>query len=424
MSSITDDEQVRSSLREREMKMERTINRLRFGVLAFFLCADLLELVVRGSLRGPAITLIGTGVAFFSAYSFAVEWLTRDRKYRPWLKYVSIAVDHTVLVGLALGYLRSGVDIGLPAGAVQALLASSVVLFTILGALRLGRATLVYSAVVGVLAAVIIALSGPLPLPNLALFASVIIVAAGVLTGAVSSRTAALFLRLRQRERLMRFLSRDLVDRIDAGAIPVELGGRTRTVTVLISDIRGFTSFSEALDPQAVVALLNEYFTRMTAIVYAQGGTVDKFMGDGLLAVFGTPVEHPDHAARALQAARAMLDQVELLNVELTRQRRAPLEIGIALHTGPAVCGIIGSPERMEYTVIGDTVNVTSRLEALNKEYGTRVIFTEETVAAAGLGVDARPLGEAALRGRAASLRIYTLAPGALDPRQAASGVK
>jgi len=154
------------------------------------------------------------------------------------------------------------------------------------------------------------------------------------------------------------------------------LGGELRDVSVLFADIRGFTALATALGAHAVVDLLNEYFSYMTDVIVAEGGMVDKFMGDGLMALFGLPTGHGDDADRAVAAARKMQRALSLLS---ERQAGPPLRIGIGVCTGPVVAGQIGSPARLNYTVIGEAVNLASRLETATKLYGSQILICGET---------------------------------------------
>jgi len=151
---------------------------------------------------------------------------------------------------------------------------------------------------------------------------------------------------------------------------PPGLGGERYRLCVLFADIRGFTKRSERMTPEAVVELLNRYFSEVTRSIHDAGGTVDKFMGDGVMAFFGAPQRLDNPCVPAVQAAVDMLSGVARLNVALARQGEAPIAIGIGLHAGEAVVGNIGSGARHNYTAIGDTVNVASRLERLTVEVG------------------------------------------------------
>lgn len=196
------------------------------------------------------------------------------------------------------------------------------------------------------------------------------------------------------------YVSPAVLREIIAGG-PAAVGeGRKLVVCVLFSDIRGFTSLSEHLPAEAVVALLNRYFARMTQVVHRHDGTVDKFIGDGLMAFFGAPNLLENPARHAFAAARAMLPALEQLNAELAAEGRAPLAIGVGLHLGEAVIGHIGSAERNAYTAIGDTVNTASRLESLSKELGYPVLCSEAVARALGDAAGLDPLGHQALKGR------------------------
>jgi len=204
------------------------------------------------------------------------------------------------------------------------------------------------------------------------------------------------------------YVSEQEVDRVLRG--DRTLGGERRQVTVLFADIRGFTSLSSELAPEEVVRFLNRYFAAVSQVIANHGGMVNKFMGDGLLAVFGAPEPHPDHARRALRAA---WDMVEVAR-GVVRPRGAPTAIGVGLHTGELVLGSIGSPHHRDYTVIGDTVNVAARVEGLTRELEECVLCTAETQVAAGDAAgDAAgelvSLGERQVKGRREPVQLYAL---------------
>lgn len=211
----------------------------------------------------------------------------------------------------------------------------------------------------------------------------------------------------RRRERLQRYHSPAVVGQIlkaDASG-PETCGVQVRTVTVMFADLVGFTAMSEHLSPVEVAATLNEYFTVMTEVVFDNQGTLDKFIGDGLLAVFGAPLPQADHAANALRAATEMRRALENLN--RTREG-APLQMRIAVHSGPVVTGDMGSPKRREFTVLGDTVNTTSRLESSVAQPG-QIVTTAETLALAPDVVQVSPIGPTALRGRRESVNVFAV---------------
>ena len=180
------------------------------------------------------------------------------------------------------------------------------------------------------------------------------------------------------RAMLTRFLPRRVID--DAHTDPMSLVTQPRSVdaTVLVTDLRGFTAFSEHLSPAEVLEFLNEVQGALARVVRTYGGTVDKFMGDGMLAVFGVPEELDDHAVRSVCAANEMLRVIDGIN--RTRDDALPVRIGIGVHSGPVVAGCLGSGLRLEFTIIGDTVNTASRLEALTKEKGVTTLISNDTI--------------------------------------------
>jgi adenylate cyclase len=195
------------------------------------------------------------------------------------------------------------------------------------------------------------------------------------------------------------------------------LGGEKRELTVLFSDIRGFTTMSEQLEPEALVELLNEYFGKMTDVIFSQDGTLDKYIGDAIMAVWGAPVPQSDHAIRACRAALGMVSGLAALMADW-RQRGLPeLDIGIGINTGPMVVGNMGSARRLSYTVIGDNVNLGSRLEGLNKMYGSHIIASEATIQAAQGVLVARELDLVRVKGKRLPVRIYEIL-GTADERE------
>jgi adenylate cyclase len=178
-------------------------------------------------------------------------------------------------------------------------------------------------------------------------------------------------------------------------------------VTILFSDIRSFTTMSEAMEAHALVALLNEYFTEMVAIVIQEDGVVDKYIGDAIMAVFGAPVPKADDAVRAVRAAVRMRKALLHLNERLVARGVEPLRTGIGIHSGEVVAGNIGSERRMEYTVIGDAVNLASRLESATKDEGADILVSEDTYALVRDSVEARPVRELTVKGRAQPVMTY-----------------
>ena len=204
-----------------------------------------------------------------------------------------------------------------------------------------------------------------------------------------------------------RYVSRDVFEQLMAHPDRAELGGKRREMSVLFSDIRGFTTVTEQGDAEALVAQLNEYFSRMVEIVFRHKGTVDKFVGDMVMALYGAPVDDPHHAEHAVATAMEMVRELGQLNRTWAARGMAPLDIGVGINSGDMIAGNIGSSAIMSYTVIGDNVNLGSRLESLNKEYGSRIIISDATRARLTGSYDLRPLGDVVVKGKTRAVAIF-----------------
>ncbi|MFZ9519582.1 MAG: CHASE2 domain-containing protein [Silvanigrellaceae bacterium] len=176
-----------------------------------------------------------------------------------------------------------------------------------------------------------------------------------------------------------RYLNPSVIKQVLASPEGLKLGGDKRELTVFFSDVRGFTTISEVLSPEALASLLNEYFTPMTNIVLDSGGLLDKYIGDALMAVWGAPLPMDDHADKALESALKMLDALDVLREGWKPRSLPAIDIGCGINTGPMVVGNMGSDLRFDYTVLGDSVNLGSRLEGITKEYGVRIVCSGQT---------------------------------------------
>lgn len=237
---------------------------------------------------------------------------------------------------------------------------------------------------------------------ELNVFALVAAQAASALASAVARQQLAE--QARHRTALERFLSPEVVEMIAADP-NVRLGGVNQKVSVLFCDLRGFTSISEQLAPEKIVEILNELFTRMTDVVFDHGGTLDKYLGDGLLAVFGAPISKGNDAANAVRAASAMQKLVQELNRDSAARRWPELKMGIGVSTGIVTAGNIGSPRRLDYTVVGDAVNVAARLVAVAG--GGEILVTQATAAELGLGFECTPMPPLLVKGKAQPLSVF-----------------
>ncbi|MES0488782.1 MAG: adenylate/guanylate cyclase domain-containing protein [Leptospirales bacterium] len=211
------------------------------------------------------------------------------------------------------------------------------------------------------------------------------------------------------RSTFSKFVSKDVVNEMLANPDSLKLGGANKELTIFFSDIRGFTSISEALSPEDLVLLLNDYLSVMTETVIAYKGTVDKYMGDAIMAFWGAPLEIKEHAYYACISSLRQLQQLNELQIKWKEQGWPSIEIGIGLNTGMAVAGNMGSSHRMDYTVMGDTINLGSRLEGTNKVYATRIIISEHTYAKVKDKIVSRELDSIRVKGKNEPVTIYEL---------------
>ncbi|MBI2205845.1 MAG: adenylate/guanylate cyclase domain-containing protein [Candidatus Rokubacteria bacterium] len=219
------------------------------------------------------------------------------------------------------------------------------------------------------------------------------------------------------------YVSPEVVERIIADPGALQFGGELRDLSVLFADIRGFTTYTESHDPHDVVARLREHLTAMTNIIIEERGTLDKYIGDAVMAVFGAPIPLPDHAVRACRAALRMIEETERQAKRWEEAGTEPFFIGVGVNSGPMVVGNLGSEQLFSYTVVGDEVNLGARLEALTREKKPArwILISESTYEAARDAIDARPLGEVMVKGKTRAVTIYELL--AMKPAPASSAV-
>jgi adenylate cyclase len=216
---------------------------------------------------------------------------------------------------------------------------------------------------------------------------------------------------LREKQRIMETFGRHVGARAARQILEQNpgLGGQEREITVLFADLRNFTDRCSHCPPERVVNVLNQFFTEMVGIVERHGGMLNKFLGDGFMAMFGATEVEADHAERAVRAGRQMIQQLDDLNAQLGSQGYEPLGIGVGIHTGPAIVGSIGSPQRMEYTAVGDTVNVASRVESLTKVVGECLLVTEATRSAISGGFVVEKMPSQTVKGKSDPLVVYAV---------------
>jgi adenylate cyclase len=291
-----------------------------------------------------------------------------------------------------------------------------VVALSLLTPLLAIRFKILVPVLAGLVAIAVVLVGSQLLFNNGTVVTYVYAVIAGILailaTGAIHGVTVA-FEREQARDAFARFVPEAVVDEVLKGAGGVRLGGVRREGTVMFSDLRGFTSFSESLEPEQVIEALNMYLTEMSEAILDHGGTLVAYMGDGIMAVFGAPLQQPDHADRALEAARDMLSRMEKFNGYLRDEglNEGGFKMGIGLNSGPVMSGNVGSERRLEYTALGDTTNTAARLEGMTK--GTpHQLFVSDTTRTMLVrpAEDLIEVGEAEVRGRVAKVMLWSLA--------------
>jgi adenylate cyclase len=243
----------------------------------------------------------------------------------------------------------------------------------------------------------------------------------GLLADAYNFMVRGLRERARLADAFSRYVSSQVYAKFQSGEI--QLSGELKDATVLFSDIRSFTSLSEQLSPGDVVAMLNEYFTAMVEIVFKYEGFVNKFIGDALMAIYNIPLTQSQPELRAVRTALEMLESLATLNAKREARGQFPLRIGIGINTGPVIAGNIGHQKRLEYTVIGDTVNVAQRIESQTKVTGTPLLIAEATYKAVAEFVEAEALPPVKVKGKQEAVVLYAVkglrpgAPPAVAPR-------
>ncbi len=204
-----------------------------------------------------------------------------------------------------------------------------------------------------------------------------------------------------------KYLSNEVMQNVVQNIDNISLGGKRADITVLFADIRNFTSISENMDASNTSIILNEYFSELVPIIESHNGVLNKFMGDAILAIFGEPKKSENHALDAVKCGYQMLKKVKYLQEKWLDEGKPKIEIGIGISSGEAFVGNIGSQERLEYTVIGDTVNTASRIENYNKVYRTNFLISEETYKRVKNHIDAITIKDVVIRGKANKINLY-----------------
>ena len=373
-----------------------------------------------------------------------------DQYARIWLRWnkefptISITDDFKSVAGktVIIGNTAEGIStiIATPNGEQYSHTAMAVSLQTVINGeniVRLDTATFLEYVAAGVLAVIIILLAGFAPywlvgavlltvwsgtaygayfyfVKHLQLWDASWIILVTTVTGfhAVFNRFVKEFsLKQQIKKQFEHYLAPAMVKKLQKDPSLLRLGGETRTMTFMFSDIRGFTPISEKYkgNPEGLTKLINRFLTRMTDIIIKNGGTIDKFMGDCIMAFWNAPIDDGQHEEHAVQAALEMQEELKLLNAELTAEGLPNINIGIGINTGEALVGNMGSDQRFDYSVIGDAVNLASRLESSSKTLGKTLVVGEDTVKAAKYNYTFDYVDEITVKGKTEAIKVYTI---------------
>ena len=373
-----------------------------------------------------------------------------DQYARIWLRWnkefetISITDDFTSVAGktVIIGNTAEGIStiIATPNGEQYSHTAMAVSLQTVINGeniVRLDTATFLEYVATGVLAVIIILLAGFAPywlvgavlltvwsgtaygayfyfVKHLQLWDASWIILVTTITGfhAVFNRFVKEFnLKQQIKKQFEHYLAPAMVKKLQKDPSLLRLGGETRTMTFMFSDIRGFTPISEKYkgNPEGLTKLINRFLTRMTDIIIKNGGTIDKFMGDCIMAFWNAPLDDGQHEENAIQSALEMQEELKLLNAELTTEGLPNINIGIGINTGEALVGNMGSDQRFDYSVIGDAVNLASRLESSSKTLGKTLVIGEKTMEAAKLNYNFEYVDEITVKGKTEAIKVYTI---------------
>ncbi len=334
-------------------------------------------------------------------------YLTYQRAYWPVRKYVFASFQLIVFVGGTLLYQES-----LPATVIYSAITVISLASIVLAGLRYHIGVVVF---VGLLSCVIYSVIGfavaetPIvPVVVLVLFSVFFFVLVTLVVAYSVSSLIQLHRDSVWKERLRRFLAPELVQELTHKPELMHQHIERRVATVLFTDIRGFTALSERLQPEEVVAFLNVFLEEMTAAIMEHHGMVDKYIGDSVMGVFGVPLETDQHAEHAVHAAISMQARLEHLNQRLLQRNLPALSLGIGIHTGDLVVGAIGSSHRLDYTVIGDTVNVAARIEGLTRQYDVSLLLSDSTRAMLSTTLQLRAVGTTTVKNRSEPVTVWT----------------
>ena len=394
-------------LKERESKNEKSVALIRLLFVAITIVSDLTAYF--GIISLNAVQPDNTTILldfFFLIFSVSVCLFVFTKGYSSYLKYFTITCDYLIISMLAFDPTVSKEGEFF----IMAQVFASVYIFFI-NLLRYSKAGTIYSAALALIMFAVMNYWFNVNHKYMILPMSIALLMMLYLGYSLTMSSVKMMIEANTKKMMERYLPPELVGELYKTNVSLEPGGNNQVVTILFSDIRSFTTISESMSPQAVVQLLNDYLSTMTDIIFANRGTIDKFIGDAIMTIFGAPVKKDDDAFRAVNTALEMMKAMKAFNEKYAHLGRK-LEIGIGIHTGEVIVGNIGSDKRLDYTVIGDNVNLSSRIEGLTKQYKCPILISEATfkeLSKSGLDNSfcIREVDDVIVKGKTISIKIY-----------------
>ena len=417
-----DDPELAERIKQEEIRNERNINRGRIFILFIILIIAVVGLLnvdpEMHSMHLDIVLVITAGLFV----SFLISRLMTKGHYSPLLKYIITTAD-LFLVTMAILIIRNTADASSFVMSVDTPAFFLLFIVNVLTGMRFDIRLCFYSAILSlfIFAGVTIDDFRSIGTANMTLIVpttlkGIFLASTAFLSGYITHQAKNLVIQ-NYREQQHRNLIINIFGRYVSGQVAknildgnLELGGEERKVTVLFSDIRDFAWISERLSAKEVVALLNDYFEGMVEAIFSYDGTLDKFLGDGLMALFGAPTAHGNDEERAISAAFLMRDKLREFNqMQIKKEDMVAISVGIGISTGQAVVGNIGSKERMQYTAIGDTINTAARIEDLCKEFDADILVDEATYKEAKDVFSAEKMGQVKVKGKDNPVIIYKI---------------
>lgn len=395
-------------LRQREEKNERMVAYARFIFISFATFMDVLSffnLIEYTAITPKILTLILDFVFVFS--SSLILFLVLKVRYHSSLKFFTITLDYVVVAIM----LKFDPTVSKEAITIPWLSLIATLFIFMNNLIRFSKSATIYSACLSVIFFLLIpySMTGETSSDTISMVMPLIMMLS---LGYYITRTHSLMMREANTKKMMeRFLPPQLMEELYKQRNNLAAGGKYQKVTILFSDIRSFTELSEALPAEKVVSLLNDYLSTMTEIIFKHEGTIDKFIGDAIMTIYGAPLQRDNDEERSISTALDMLQGLKQVN-ERHPELQAPLQIGIGIHTGDVIVGNIGSEKRLDYTVIGDNVNLSSRIEGLTKYYKCPILITEKTLeslskTSAKDSFLIREVDTVQVKGKSISIKIY-----------------